>query len=138
MLGTGLDSFPLVYQSTIYGAMLGNETSGYARYAHNTYLEVLVGVGLVGLVVFMLILLYSLKALYSAQKYFRQNPYLDPLYVRTIGYCFLSFLLSLLFLSSFYHKYLWLFIGLCAVIRNMMQDAQRENSLPAEQRKLAA
>jgi O-antigen ligase len=113
--GAGQSIFPMIYKNSNYAAVLGTEETGYARLAHNTYLEVLVGTGIIGTAFFLWALGMAFKLLYQAQARLRKSRPEEAAYVRTAGYSFLSFMMSLIFLSAFYHKYIWLFLGLAVV-----------------------
>ena len=123
ILGSGPGSFPLIYQNSLYATALGTEESGYARAAHNAYLEVLVGTGLLGLVLFGTILIYAFRGLYIAQRKLKQaGRLIDSAYIRSIGYSLSSFLASLLFLSGPYRKYVWLLVGLSIVALRITEE----------------
>lgn len=116
VLGSGPGTFPLVYANSMYAGAYALGYDDYERSAHNTYLELVVGTGLLGILAFLLILASAFKCLFSPQPPGAKGlP--SPALLRAYGYSFASFLLSLLFLSHTYHKYIWLFIGAAAAAK---------------------
>jgi len=127
LLGSGPGTFPMIYRNSLYATAFGTEESGYARAAHNTYLEVLVGTGLLGLILFCSILGYAFRCLYIAQKRFKQaGRFIDAAYIRSISYSLFSFLTSILFLSNLYHKYIWFLLGLSIIALKLTEERTSE------------
>ncbi|MFH0910752.1 MAG: O-antigen ligase family protein [Planctomycetota bacterium] len=129
VLGSGPGTFLKVYSKSPYAAAYTPEAEGFYRVAHNTFLEVLVGTGLVGFAFFLILIFIALKYFYVAQKIFRKIPAgVPPECVRAFLYSFLSLLMSLLFLSDLYLKYLWLHLGIAAVVYHLARQAQKEGA----------
>ena len=117
VLGSGPGCFPLIYQNSIYASAFYSGKSGEtgARAAHNTFLEIVAGTGILGLTIFLSTVFLCFKYLYVAQSRCKQWNKFEAAYIRALGYSFISFLVSFLFLSDLYHKYIWLFLGLSAL-----------------------
>lgn len=120
LIGSGPGTFPFIYMNSRYAAALATKASGFARAAHNTYLEILVGTGFIGLALFLSALFSGIKTFFSTQKYLkRRAKYCDASYVRALAYSSISLFFSFLFLSGVYRKYLWLFLGLSVVVAHL-------------------
>lgn len=111
--GFGLDNYQFV--STNYGA-------SRAMVVHNTYLEILVGGGLLSFIPFLLILINSWKKL-KIQNEYEKN-------IRDLMVClkasFVSILITSFFLTAGHKKILWF---LLALISSVYYIAQRQHKL---------
>jgi len=107
LLGSGPDTFAPRYARTEIGRSFRRNDESGERKAHNTYIEVLVGSGVVGLAVFLILLTYALKSFTRAQKLFRGGGD-KRLALLTTAYrtSFLTLLVYLLVYSEVNHKYL--------------------------------
>ncbi len=109
LLGNGPDTFASLYAKTEIGQSFWRQhkSRGAARDAHNAYIEVLVGSGVVGLACFLFILAYAAHSFTRARKQFliAGKPRLALLSVayRT---SFLTLLIYLFIYSGVLHKYL--------------------------------
>jgi len=135
LIGWGPGAFPYIYRNSSYAVAFATKESGYARKAHNTYLEVIVGTGTLGLALFLSTLFLSFRGFYKSQKLFRNLTNIDSGLIRAFIYSFLSLCLAIVFLSSLYHKYIWLFIGLSAAAENILRQkiVQTETVIPQRQ-----
>lgn len=93
----------------------------YNTIAHNTYLEVLTGTGLVGFIPFMIILFLTWKDLRFLRKIVPKNE--TQRNIKTLGNAlelgFIAYLLAGCFISIDIDKMLWLCIALSAVLMNL-------------------
>ena len=107
LLGSGPDTFPLRYKESEIGrGFRRNEKSG-EREAHNTYLEVITGSGITGLVFFLIILLYALHSFTRARRRFLAfGEYRLALLTTMYRASFLILLVFFLIFSDQLHKYL--------------------------------
>lgn len=108
VLGSGPDTFAPRYAQTEIGRSFKRKSDKSGeRDAHNTYIEVLVGSGIIGLVFFLAILLYSLKSFSRAQGLFLSSGR-PRLALLTTAYrtSYLTLLVYLFILSEVNHKYL--------------------------------
>ncbi|WP_321415554.1 O-antigen ligase family protein [uncultured Desulfobacter sp.] len=120
LIGSGPGTFPFVYMNSRYAAALATNESGFARAAHNTYLEVLVGTGFIGFTLFLTAFFFGIQNFFKTQKCLKNiTKYYEASYVRAMTYSFLSLSFSFLFLSGVYRKYLWLFLGLSVVVAHL-------------------
>ena len=115
LLGSGPGTFPFLYEKSEYAPQFASDYSDWKRSAHNTYLEILAGTGITGLLAFLSIIGLSFKNYYSAQKKILIINAIQAEYIRILAYSFISFLTCFLFLSNVYHKYIWFFLGLSVV-----------------------
>lgn len=133
VIGTGPGTFPFIYQHSSFAAAFAEDATGYARSAHNTYLEVVVGTGLIGLIFFLSIILYAFTELYRAHKRVKlSDPHLAAL-IRSIAWAFIAFLMALMFSSQIFHKYIWLLIGLSVIagrVASSQHDSGNKTALP--------
>ncbi len=124
ILGIGLDGFTEAYTHSDYRFLQKNRTK---RVAHNTYLEIAVGTGLLGLIPFISLFALSLFKTWKYSGFRNRYPYLASisagLFAAQGGY-----FLGILFGSRQYEKTLWLLIALVVVIQNIATMAQRRRS----------
>lgn len=103
------------------------------RAAHSTYLQVLVEQGYLGLLVFMIICLYTLYLLYAAFKQVRQRSEVDQFWKYTIfAQCisFCSILFGGLFNSRIYYEFFWWQIALSVVAYSFAMKFMYEAAEP--------
>jgi O-antigen ligase len=100
----------------------------YRRVAHNTYLEILVGSGLLGLGVFLGIVYHALKNYKVAVKnYFRRGDVENELLANTYRTAFIANLLFFLFSSDPASKLFWMFLALSQIsLKLSPKDAAQE------------
>lgn len=111
ILGVGLDNYPALYQG--YSRELGIDPRTAERQPHNLYLEIASQLGIVGLVVFAVILFYLFRSLYRAQRTFLAgglNDYADLTMAFSVGV--VGYMTSSLFLHAAYGRYFWLLFGI--------------------------
>lgn len=105
VLGHGPDTFASLYEKTEIGRSMRWPSESGRRKAHNTYIEVLTGSGLVGLAFFLALLFYCMKSLGRAQQLFisagRERM---ALLVTAYRISFITLLIYLLIYSDVYHK----------------------------------
>ena len=94
------------------------------KVAHNTYLQVLAELGLVGFLLFMTILLFSLVCAFKAHKVAAEagDRELD-IVARATVVALLALYTAYFFVSRDYGKQLWLLLALCPV---MLEIARKE------------
>ncbi|MEZ4365391.1 MAG: O-antigen ligase family protein [Kofleriaceae bacterium] len=108
---SGLDMF---HSSPLFGVGQRQFTEHHFLTAHNTYVLTLAELGLVGMVLFVMILWASIKALYVGVRQLDDVP--GARVARVWGMAMLASMLGLAFqiqtLSFAYHSVLWIFVGL--------------------------
>lgn len=83
------------------------------KVAHNTYLQVLAEMGVVGLVLFLTILLFALWCAFRAARLFaRKRDLRMELLARGVLISLIGLLVSYFFISEMYNKQFWLLLGL--------------------------
>lgn len=125
LLGVGISGFAEAYARSEYRFW---QAGSVRRVAHNTYLEILVGTGLIGLLPFMTLLAASLFKTWKLANCGHCPPYLAGvsagLFAGMGGY-----FLSCLFLSQQYEKTLWLLLAMVVVVQQLVGDRNHLVSL---------
>ena len=100
------------------------------RRAHNMYIEELADTGIVGFLMFMSIILYTLTSMMRLRKRYRET-HPDMAFL-TAGYLLglFGYLLTAVFLHLSYVRYFWVLIALCgAAIHIFQQQIKQETEL---------
>ena len=127
-LGHGTGTFRELYSKTIYAAKYARKGHTLRRYAHNTYLEILIGTGITGLIIFLLVLRRAFKNFWVAAKVFIQNNQKNETeIIYAYIFSFASVSLYLLIFSDIYHKYMLLSIALSQIALRLSQQEKIEN-----------
>lgn len=121
-LGAGPGNYTTLYQNTIFSMAFGDENDGFARSAHNTYLELFTETGIFGLSCFLWLLGICLKEYYHASRLHDRTNKLNGQLIRSLGYSMISFIMSMFFFSNLQHKYLWMFAGLATVAGQILPE----------------
>lgn len=127
LLGWGTGVFRDIYEGSEIAQVFAREGRSNRRHAHNTYAEVLVGAGLLGLALFLGILHRTLRSLGRGIAGLRAAG--DPATadaVATLRTSFLSLLLYMLIFSDIYHKYLLIALGAAEAARRIGERAAAE------------
>lgn len=104
---------------------------GRPRVAHNTYLEVLAELGIVGLCLFLAIVACSLGwTLRAARAFRRLGDRRMELLTRALLISMLGLLASCFFLSEEFNKQLWLLMALGPALLAIARRAEREGAAP--------
>jgi O-antigen ligase len=139
VLGSGLGTFEIAYANSKYAFANPYDLSGASarRSAHNAYVEILVGTGLLGLGVFLLIIGLAWRNFQKAAALSRAGGHLElTSIILAYQLAFTAILIHLLTLSRFNHKYLWMSLALSqvalALARRVPGTVTHERILPAE------
>ncbi len=120
VLGSGLGTFRDYYQRSIYALAFQKSGKTNRRAAHNAYVEVLVGTGLVGFLSYGALLVCSLRLFRKARLAFVEKGD-EELASLSSAYCIA--LISLLgysfFLSNLFHEYIWICFGVSQLLFNL-------------------
>jgi O-antigen ligase len=130
ILGSGPGTFVNIYGASEVTRLFTSKEARRQRRAHNTYLEILVGSGLVGIALYMSILLKAHNNLRDAEKSFAANgdqTTADLVACYRIGYVVL--LVFLLMLSDMYHKYMLLSFALSQLALYFARSSANEAGL---------
>jgi O-antigen ligase len=117
LLGLGAANYKPSYQR--YAQLIGIETRAEPRDAHSLYIQVLAETGILGFVVFLLMVISLLVALGRARKAVRANPALVSWlpWLSASRLSIISYLLTSVFLHNAYFRYFWILaaMGITAV-----------------------
>lgn len=124
-IGHGLGAFSEIYGKTNYTLEYAREGSSLKRYAHNTYLEIAVGTGMIGLILFVSIILKTIKSFRRAMQNFVIHQQIEEAnLVCAYLISFISICLYLGLYSDVYQKYLLLGIPLAQIALNFSQNGE--------------
>jgi O-antigen ligase len=130
LLGYGIGTFGRYYPESEF-ARFDNplREEDFSRVAHNTYLEVAVGSGLVGLGFYLLMFFVSW---YHLHKVGRQAPRGSFLWAAASAFelALIGLMISNLFLSIQHFKYLWLSVGMSSSLAYYARQVADPNPLP--------
>ena len=102
--------------------MFGSKKDDTQRYAHNTYLEFLIGSGILGFLLFLIILMITIRNFLKSRKNFLLQGRQDMVsLVSSYQLSFVSLIIYLLIFSDMYHKYLFVSLALSQVALNLSQ-----------------
>jgi len=107
VLGTGPGTFPEIYSASPYAVEFSKKDQSTKRFAHNSYIEIVVGTGVVGLVLLVIVLLRAWANYLSARKRAQKQGDTDLLdLIETYMMSYAGLLIYLLTISNPYHKLL--------------------------------
>jgi O-antigen ligase len=106
------DARNMIKESPIFGHGIGSFQSRYGIYTHNLYYDIVVFFGLIGLIVFCLIIFLSIWTIWSSNKS-----------IQVLGLLFFSLWFPKLFLSTYFFEDIgfWCFLSLPFIIRYINQ-----------------
>ncbi|NQT92981.1 MAG: O-antigen ligase family protein, partial [Lentisphaerae bacterium] len=118
LIGHGIGTFGKVYADSSFVRMRGRtlHLDESERAAHNTYLEILIGTGAVGMAIFLAVVGGAFFSFGRGIRRLRLRG-MEETASAFVAYrlSFVSLLIFFLVLSSVYHKYLWVCIALSQV-----------------------
>jgi O-antigen ligase len=126
--GIGLGNFGNAYDRSEFRWLNEQtETGQRSREAHNMYLEILVGTGLMGMLPFMSLLYFTIRDFIRTCRNLLPNSSLKFMSQGLLA-GFGAFLAASLFLSEQYEKYFWLLIALAPVVLRLAQSSEERIS----------
>jgi O-antigen ligase len=126
--GTFRDLYGQSSHAVVYKWARGLDPDVNRRVAHNSYMEVIVGAGLFGFVIYMIILGIAFKNFNTAKAIFYKNAMPDMVSLtRAYQYGFLAVLVGFLFLSVNYFKYFWLSLALSQAALTIAKQISQQN-----------
>ena len=125
--GTFRDLYGQSSHAVVYKWARGVDPDVNRRVAHNSYMEVIVGAGLFGFVIYMIILGIAFRNFNTAKAIFNKNALPDMASItNAYQYSFIAVLIGILFLSGEYHKYFWLSLALSQVALTIAKQTSRQ------------
>ena len=125
LLGQGPGTFTHLYAKSDYSRQFAKVPEDRFRRAHNTYVEVLVGTGLTGFILFVIIIIISIRDFdYAASAASNQGDLKLAELIKTYRLSFVMLLSYIFIFSDFQNKYLLLSIALSQVA---LQITREEN-----------
>ncbi|GAB0148179.1 MULTISPECIES: O-antigen ligase family protein [Marichromatium] len=112
LIGHGPGTFRELYAKTDWAQRFDREGATNRRFAHNTYLEVVVGTGVLGLICFLGLLAVAARNLWLARRLLLARG--DPYHAAQVLHYLLAFLFLLLYMAMFsdvFQKYMLLSLG---------------------------
>ena len=126
VLGSGPGCFGEIFARTSYAREFEKkDQKTLKRYAHNTYLEILVGTGVLGLIIFITVVSLAARNFYVAKKKLISLGNKKMVFiVRSYQLSFISVLVYLFLFSDIYHKYLLLSLSLSQIALRLSKDKE--------------
>ena len=124
-LGSGTGTFRDLYSKSNYARVFAKEGSTTRRFAHNTYVEVLVGSGILGFLIFLLLLHRSWRNFSSAYKIFEENQAKEMMsIVFSYQMSFLAVLLYFFLHSGIDNKFFLLILPISAISLRLARESR--------------
>lgn len=98
------------------------------RAAHNSYLQVVVEQGYLGLIIWLLICGVTLQRIYSAFLRTKRNQDIPPFWrycIFSMGVSYLSILLGSLFTSRVYYEFFWWQVAMAVVLSSLVSEVDK-------------
>lgn len=130
IIGSGPGTWRDKNAESLFGLEFEKKEGVIQRAAHNSYLEYLVGQGLAGILVFAVVVVLTIRNFTLAGRRFQAagQPRVASL-TRAYRLSFVSLLLIFFTLTSNYHKYFWLSLGLSQIaLRLAARQAEHETA----------
>jgi O-antigen ligase len=138
ILGVGAGNYVVHYQD--YASRLGLERRTEDRQAHSLYLEIAAETGLLGLTVFFALitsLMVSLNQTRQQLKLLGKDEKWSP-WIISLQIGIIAYLTSSIFLHGDYIRYLWLPIGMGAVIIHVVYNVIKKQELQSAARRISS
>ena len=127
LLGTGPGTFFYTYAESPQAARFAAEGEDYRRHAHNTYLEILTGHGLLGFGAFAAMAVMALRNFLKARsRHLAAGDREKGLLVTSYLAMTIGILVLFLFLSDPYMKYFWILMAASQVALNLAREDHPE------------
>jgi O-antigen ligase len=130
IIGSGPGTWRDKNAESLLGLEFSKKEGVMQQAAHNSYLEYLVGQGLAGMVVFAVVIALTIRNFTVAGRRLQVAGHLRlASLTRAYRLSFVSLLLIFFTLTSNYHKYFWLSLGLSQIaLRIVARQAERETA----------
>lgn len=129
IMGSGPGTFKEVYGGSIIARIFSYTGRSDVRYAHNSYLEIMSGIGIAGFIIFLVILWIALRDFYTARKNFRLSGNNDHVsLVSAYRLSFVSMLIYFFMLSAFYHKFFWASLAFSQIALKLSRETDSKKT----------
>lgn len=124
IIGHGPGAFKDLWEENVYaGEVAKGASKGFRRQAHNTYIEMLIGTGLLGLFFYMGFILAALKNFQRAQRNLLDAGLkCEASLAGAYKIAFISVLFYFLILSAQTHKFFWVSLAFSQIMFNGSRD----------------
>ena len=130
ILGVGVGNYNSYYQT--YSRKLGLDSRLTDRSAHNLYLEVAAERGVLGLIVFGSIIIFTLRQAFDTSKKFKQLGNKDFADLAdALGISFIAYLITAIFLHDAYPRFFWVLVGICWALPQSAQYFSVQSKIKA-------
>lgn len=127
IIGHGPGTFKDVWEQSVYeGVVSKGASKGYKRRAHNTYLEILIGQGILGLATYLLLITTAMICLLKAQgNYVAKNMRTKASLTEAYRISFTAILVYFLIISAPTQKFFWVVLAFSQIL---LKDSTLEDS----------
>lgn len=126
--GVGMSNYEDMYY--VYARPMGIDMSGGTHQPHNLYLQILAERGMLGLVIFLIIIFITFRNLARSEKYFLQKNQLDLAGITgAIATGLTVYLFASIFLHDSFIRYFWILIGIAWSIPQLVSDERSGQAL---------
>lgn len=128
LIGHGPGTFKELWAQSVYeGTISKGPSKGFERRAHNTYIEILVGNGILGLAFYLFFIFTALHSFRQAQcRLLGQERGLEASMTGAYKLSFISILLYFFILSAPTHKFFWVALAFSQIILHGSQENPEE------------
>lgn len=130
LMGHGPGTFKKLWAEAIYTGRIGQDIRrGHVRPAHNTYLEILIGKGLVGLLLFLTVIFIALRDFGRSRTWLEKAGRMqEASLVGAWRLAFISILFYYLILSSQTHKFFWFSLACSQILALQYASDEKEQA----------
>ena len=105
---------------------------GYGmRGAHNTYLQLIVEQGILGLLIYLMICMQSIKLIYKGFNYSKDNLFWKYNFL-ALGISFISIMAGGMFSARVYYEYFWWQVAIIIVAYSFVKSKKNDSDINAE------
>lgn len=127
LFGYGPAAFEKMYATSQWSLHFKQLNRAEGRVAHNAYVEVLIGTGLIGLTLYLVIIGCAYKNFYSAWKIYHHLHLTEKCrQITAFAISFSVLLMSFMFLSINYHKYFWISLAISQLGLKYAENDQKQ------------
>jgi O-antigen ligase len=129
LLGIGYFNFPLYFERHYPESLIVSE----AQLPHNIFIQIGVDLGILGLIVYLILIYRAFRSTMDVRSAARNAPQLAFYVTLSKGFdtAFIGFLVAGQFVSVVYYPFMWIHLALVVALRNIVQKA----TAPAEEKR---